>query len=312
MLIIRRIDVRSFLRTALPALVLVEVPLLLLTMEYAFPSFIPLEWKKYVEGDVSKTVDFMLYVSALNLLYVVAGILFTLWVYNALARHNVALSLILQPDGGALRLRRIGPGRALKIGLLLSGLLAALVLWLTYIPVLPGVGLVGPYFTPLLLELNMVSRLLADFGQFRIGVAMILSGGHLVPNALTWVILSLASALAGGALYWLGATLYNRFVGEGGQFALRLRAARQEKHADSLPFTAQLKGIHLSRARDVSFRVALFLLPILLMEIMWRGPTPAMLFSILRWPLALLLFNRLAPGRGGLLVECELMTPVAA
>lgn len=305
MLIIRHIDMRSFLRTALPALVLAEIPLLLVEMAYEFPTliFVRTDSPHYQEAGLAPSASFMLTVSALNLLHVLAGALFPLLVYNWLVRRSAGLAIGLRPVGSSLRLLRIEPKRAWGAGLLLSGTLAALVLALAYIPFESAAA--GPFVTPLLLELNPVSRVLADFGQWRILLAIYLYAGVSWFSFLVWALISLASGLAGAVLFWLGAMLYNSLAGKGGEFALRLRAARQERRADSATHSARLRGIHLSRARGITFRIVVFLSLFLLLEAGARGPTPAFLLSILRWPLALLLFNYLAPRAGGLLVECE-------
>ncbi len=306
MLIIRRIDIRSFLRTAFPALLLAEIPLLLVEMANEFPTFylVSTDSPHFQEAGLAPSATFMLTVSVLNLLHVLAGALFPLLVYNWLVRHSAGLAITLRPVGSSLRLLRIGPARALAVGLLLSGFLAAFPFLLSSIPVDSSVAWLRS--TPLLLELNLVSRLLADSWEFQILVAFFLYGGNDLAFAfLVLAFMSFASGLAGGALLWLGATLYNNFAGQDGQYALRLRAVRQERRGNCATFTAQLSGLHVSRAGGISFRIVQFLLLFLLIEAMVRGATPAFLLSILRWPLALLLFNRLARRGGGLMVECE-------
>lgn len=316
MLIIRRIDTRSFMRAALPALLLANAPLVIVTIADQINMYFIHEALSDLEGNATKLVNGALLLLVINLLPVIAGSLLLLWVYKWIVRRGAGLAITLRPVGRSLRLLRIGPTRAWGAGLLLAGVPALLGLALV---LLPDNGMLRGHQVFPLLNLNLAFRLLEGSEQTRQYLTFVSYYAYsqtgdsailqffLVQGAS----LVLRATLAGGLLLWLGANLYNRIVGPGGEYALRLRARRMARNRESPGVTARVTGIHLSRTPRIAIALlaALALLLILPVIVLEREVTPVMLLSILRWPLALLLFNRLAPRAGGLIVHGERATP---
>lgn len=319
MLIIRRIDLLSFLRTAGLALLLANAPLMIASVVNEFGLTSIFVAPLHLVETRMQLANSLLLALATNLFPAIAGYLLLVWVYNWFVRRCVGLGVVLQPTGNALRLLRVGPKRAWGAGLLLAGAPAVLGLALL---LLPTQGVLRGSLVAALLDLNLAYRLLEGSEQTRhyltsifyyswplIGNVVILQM-FLVQGGL----LLIKSTFAGSLLLWLGANLYNWLARSGVDFAFRLRAARVDRESRSPGVTARLTGICLPRTRRVAVALlAVFALSLVLpVAVLGREVTPVLLLSILRWPLALLLFNRLAPRAGGLLVECELMTPVAA
>ena len=321
MLIIRRIDIRSFLRTAFPALLLANVPLMIASVVNEFGLTSIFVAPLHLMESRMQLANSLLLALATYLLPAIAGILLLVWVYNGLVRRCVGLGVVLQPAGRSFRLLRVGPKRAWGAGLLLAGIPALLSLTLV---LLPTQGVLRGSQVAALLDLILGFRLLEGSEQTRHYLSFIfsyswpqISNGLLLQMYLVQGgLLLINSTFAGGLLLWLGANLYSLLARSGGDFALRLRAARVEREVRSTGVTARLTGIYLPRTRRVAVALlaALVLLPVLLVGVLEREATPVMLLSILRWPLALLLFNRLARRFGGLQLEVggDLPEPAAA